>query len=145
MCDCNGFNDMNFDEICIPFYQQYLLVECWIFRYISVYCIAEIELIKLVIGVSLLGMVEWTVMCSRDGNWIGYKNLNNLWIWQHNRAIKYNNKLGSNWTKNYSSCIVTQLGCSTKMCTYPVSIHTHMPMYCHVTVPIQKSKITIKI
>ena len=136
---------MNFDEIYIPFYQQYLLVECCIFRYISVYCIAEIALIKLVIGVSLLGMVEWTVMCSRDGNWIGYKNLNNLWIWQHNRAVKYNNKLGSNWTKNYSSCIVTQLGCSTKMCTYPVSIHTHMPMYCHVTVPIQKSKITIKI
>ena len=69
---------MNFDEIYIPFYQQYLLVECCIFRYISVYCIAEIALIKLVIGVSLLGMVEWTVMCSRDGNLIGYKNLNNL-------------------------------------------------------------------
>jgi len=41
----------------------------------------------------LHGMVEWTVMCSRDGNLIGYKNLNNLWIWQHNRAVKYNNKL----------------------------------------------------
>jgi hypothetical protein len=64
---------MNFDEICIPFYQQYLLVECCIFRYISVYCIAEIALIRLVIGVSLLGMVEWTVMCSRDGNLMAIK------------------------------------------------------------------------
>ena len=97
---------------------------------IFVCCIEEMALIKLVIGVSLLGMVERTFMCSRVCNLIGYKNLDNLWISQHNRAVKYNNKLGSNWTKNYSRCIVTQLGCNTKMCIHPVSIHKHMPMYC---------------
>ncbi len=43
------------------------------YTYIFVYCIAEIALIKLVISVSLLGMVEWTVMCSRDGNLMAIK------------------------------------------------------------------------
>ena len=43
------------------------------YTYFFVYCIAEIVFIALVIGVSLLGMVEWTVMCSRDGNLMAIK------------------------------------------------------------------------
>ncbi len=31
------------------------------------------------------------------------------------------------------------------MCFYPVSIHSHMKIFCHVMCPIQRSKITIKI
>ncbi len=84
-------------------------------------------------------MKEWTPMCSRDGDFIIYKNLNNVWIWQHKRAVKYNSQLGSNWTKSYSNWIETQL-VVTKMCFYSVSIHSHMKIYCHVMCPNTKKQ-----
>ena len=40
-----------------------------------------------------------------------------------NRAVKYSNQLSSNWTKNYSSWVVTQLSCMTK--NVYLSFYTH--------------------